>query len=675
MVCGGALVGVSAYATLIQENFDSLPVQAGVPAGWFEGYNGPGASWEVIDDGGNHVLKAVSGPPSGGDALALPDNGVGWFVENLEMQVMLNIQSGSGAGIGVGQFDGNAYVGNAYYVEVSKSGGGIGLMEEGLSAGSDPLQIVAPYALDYNQWYDLRWVSTGTAFQVWFRVHSTAPWDPADKIIDVPQDLLHPGHKSYVEGYAACYAQNGDGPSTALFDDFRLEAVPFVAPTAAGDDFEDSVHTAQTWSAIDVTTSLVPLGGSQAIEVASTGPTGGLALNQGSQFYSHNFVMRTSLYVEDGTSGGLFWALDSAAPGTDFHIEIAGTATDVIVDFDEEQNSVSGNDETQLGFYSETATLPGWYNVEVSADYRRYKIWFWHTGDPQPAIPVIDVPQDLAHPGYRLILLGGNGIWVNNGQTVVFDDFSFDGLEAPTLDTPPGGDVTVQPDPNLGMTFENVTTGGTTTVETSTTAPGGGPGGLAFRGTYYDVSTTAVYDGIITLCFSYDDTGMTLAEEQNLRLMHWDAFSSVWEDITTSVDPVNNVVCGQTDSLSVFGLAVAPTVEGFLQPVNMPPSAMSIFRGRSTVPLKFRLAETSTGESITDATATVWIQKVSNGVPGDVNEVVESTQPDGGNAFRYAGNGQYIFNLSTRNLTAGVYRIHADILGGLIDLWVDVAVK
>jgi len=121
-------------------------------------------------------------------------------------------------------------------------------------------------------------------------------------------------------------------------------------------------------------------------------------------------------------------------------------------------------------------------------------------------------------------------------------------------------------------------------------------------------------------------------------------------------------------------LAVTPSVDGFLQPINMPPDTMSVFKQRSTIPVKFRLTDPATGDPVTDANATIWGVKVAEGVPGDVNEALESTQPDGGDTFRYS-NGQYIYNLSTKNLDPGVYRIHARILEGLIDLWVDVALK
>jgi len=274
--------------------------------------------------------------------------------------------------------------------------------------------------------------------------------------------------------------------------------------------------------------------------------------------------------------------------------------------------------------------------------------------------------------------LGAVALWQNPHRVAYFDDFFFYGTEAPSVNTPEGSEVEVEPEPGLNMTFDTVDEGGTTTVETSDMAPGGGPGGLEFQGTYYDINTTCVYDGPVTICLSYDDTGMTQQEEESLVLMHWVTADQVWVDITLlPVDTVKNTICGVTDSLSVFALATLPVFEGFLPPINMPPAQTSVFKQKSTIPVKFRLLDAATGAPMPDVEATIWGEIVTEGTPGGVNEPFYSTQPDGGNTFRYdPDSGQYIFNLSTKQLAPGVvYRIHADIMGGLMDRWVDVALR
>jgi hypothetical protein len=65
--------------------------------------------------------------------------------------------------------------------------------------------------------------------------------------------------------------------------------------------------------------------------------------------------------------------------------------------------------------------------------------------------------------------------------------------------------------------------------------------------TYYDISTTASYSGVITVCISY--VGVTPAPT---ALLHYQ--NGAWVDITTSIDPVNQKICGVPASLSPFAL-------------------------------------------------------------------------------------------------------------------------
>ena len=684
LVCIAFAAAGAAQATLIQEGFEGYSVGPGVPPGWFEGYvDGPGATWEIMNLDGNHVLKGVSGhfEVGGGSGASGPNSGTGWFVENFDMQVSLMIESGDGGGIAIGQFDGTTYAGNAYYVEISVPACGIGLYEEGLSAGTDPLGVVyfPPGTISYGVWYDLRMVSTGTTFQVWFRPHSTTLWQDSEKIIEAPQDLLHPGHKSYVDGVVGCWTQRWHGPSIVLFDDFRLQAAPFPAAEDFSDDFENDVFSLANWSQHWCALDFPTLDGSQVARI-TTARTGGIGLGLAKQYYTHNLTLRTSMYVDATFSGGVGWGWEGTeTTDTDFHIEVKRIGGNITVDFDEEQNSTSGIDETQLAWYQEPEQAGVyWYTMEVTADYKYYRVWWWKRGDPKPASPVISIRQDQAHPGYRLVNLGAVALWQNGNRVACFDDFFFHGTAAPQFNAPEGSNVQVEPEPGLSLTFDTVSEGGAASVETSTTAPGGGPGGLEFQGLYYDINTTCVYSGPVTISLTYDDTGMTPAQEANLRLMHWVTANQTWVDITVlPVDTLNNIVTGVTNSLSVFALAVQPVFDGFLPPINMPPAAMSVFKQKSTIPVKFKLLEAGTGLPVPDATATIWCQRVAQGVPSGVNEPAYSTQPDGGDTFRYDPSaGQYIFNLSTKSLTSGtIYRIHANIMGGLMDPWVDVAVK
>lgn len=114
-----------------------------------------------------------------------------------------------------------------------------------------------------------------------------------------------------------------------------------------------------------------------------------------------------------------------------------------------------------------------------------------------------------------------------------------------------GTDVEVSDD-GVSVTFENVTESGNTTVTAQTGNPvSSKPSGFMFRGYFVDISTTATYEGSIEVCIDY--TGIISGNEDKLRLMHWDG--SRWDDVTTSLDTKNNILCGEVTSLSPFGIA------------------------------------------------------------------------------------------------------------------------
>jgi hypothetical protein len=122
--------------------------------------------------------------------------------------------------------------------------------------------------------------------------------------------------------------------------------------------------------------------------------------------------------------------------------------------------------------------------------------------------------------------------------------------------TESGGNVTVSPvDATTGttpatVTFSNVTSPGETSL---TTGPGGPPlpGTFSSTGTYYNLSTSAEFTPPITVCVTYNPAALP-GPESDARLVHYNGSS--WDDITTSVDTVANVVCGTTTTLSPFAI-------------------------------------------------------------------------------------------------------------------------
>jgi hypothetical protein len=113
---------------------------------------------------------------------------------------------------------------------------------------------------------------------------------------------------------------------------------------------------------------------------------------------------------------------------------------------------------------------------------------------------------------------------------------------------PEDPEVTVD---DLTVTFSEVTGAGVTTIMRDDDPPEV-PTGFEFDYEFYELATTAEVTGPITICMTYTDEEVPPAAEGDLAILHWEG--AEWVDITTSRDPVNNIICGQTDSLSPIAL-------------------------------------------------------------------------------------------------------------------------
>ena len=121
--------------------------------------------------------------------------------------------------------------------------------------------------------------------------------------------------------------------------------------------------------------------------------------------------------------------------------------------------------------------------------------------------------------------------------------FGHRNADADDRDTDPvGQNVVVEPEVPEGqgpvtLTFGEITSAGETTVTVvdldQSEVPA--PGNVAVAGVVYEVTTTATYQGLITLCFSY--AGIDFGEATP-RLFHYE--NNAWVDITTSVDPAHD---------------------------------------------------------------------------------------------------------------------------------------
>lgn len=148
----------------------------------------------------------------------------------------------------------------------------------------------------------------------------------------------------------------------------------------------------------------------------------------------------------------------------------------------------------------------------------------------------------------------------------VFDDGmgSYTAVFAPVpVPTEPGVGVIVNlPDSAMGttlpveVTFDEVTAAGTSSLTTTDSAPVL-PAGfqLGSPSKYYDIETTATYEGEIHVVIDYSD--VTFSGDP--KLLHYedtddDGLADAWVDCTDSVDTTALIIYGTVSSLSPFAI-------------------------------------------------------------------------------------------------------------------------
>lgn len=104
-------------------------------------------------------------------------------------------------------------------------------------------------------------------------------------------------------------------------------------------------------------------------------------------------------------------------------------------------------------------------------------------------------------------------------------------------------------------------------------------------------------------------------------------------------------------------VTVGYAYSGLLQPVNADGS--SRFKLGSTVPVKFQLLDANgVPQNDGSGTYTIKLTKLDSTPSGDVNETAVTSSGDTGTAFRWDATGpQYIYNLSTKALSEGTFKV------------------
>lgn len=224
------------------------------------------------------------------------------------------------------------------------------------------------------------------------------------------------------------------------------------------------------------------------------------------------------------------------------------------------------------------------------------------------------------------------------------------------IPTPVGQDVVVEPEVPEGqgpvtLSFGEITTAGTTTVTVIDQSEVPAPGNVAIGGVVYEVTTTATYQGLITLCFSYAGIDFGAAAP---RLFHFE--NGVWVDITTSVDGNTQTICGATTTLSPFAVLASNVVRtGFYPPVNPIAGFLNTVKGGSTVPLKFNVSLNGV-EQTTTAGLSMTVQAIHCDTSAPQDEV-EPAAVVGGTGLRYDAAGGYFIQNWQIPKTPGCYMV------------------
>lgn len=225
----------------------------------------------------------------------------------------------------------------------------------------------------------------------------------------------------------------------------------------------------------------------------------------------------------------------------------------------------------------------------------------------------------------------------------------------PSNNTPSGSNITYSSDTGgITITFAEVTQPGNTVVTVGSTPPIPPDGyNLGTSPTYFEVSTTAVYDQIVTLCFPYDPA--QYSNPSQAQLLHFE--NGLWVNITSSIDTNQNIVCGQTSTLSPF---IVGTMNlhflGFEQPVDNQPTINKVKGGRA-IPIKWALKDAQ-GNYVRDLGAVVHYgyARLSDcsGATSAIDEYINA----GSSSLRYdSSNEQFVLTSKTDSSWVGSCRM------------------
>ena len=237
-------------------------------------------------------------------------------------------------------------------------------------------------------------------------------------------------------------------------------------------------------------------------------------------------------------------------------------------------------------------------------------------------------------------------------------------IEPPNTPVSPAAPVTVAPEVPSGgnpiaVTFSGVTAAGETTVAAiDPQAAPPPPANFSVGPVTYDVQTTAAVVFPATLCFNYAGAAGPVA------LFHFE--SGAWVNVTTSVDPTTQTVCGTTNSLSPFAVLVSTISRtGFYAPVSSQAAFVNTVKGGLTVPLKFNVYVAGVEKKTVDGLQFRVLNAVCDGAPEDPVDFTTS----GSTSLRYDTTvGQFIQNWKVPSTAGACYVVQMTTTGDGLSL-------
>lgn len=165
----------------------------------------------------------------------------------------------------------------------------------------------------------------------------------------------------------------------------------------------------------------------------------------------------------------------------------------------------------------------------------------------------------------------GSGPFSYYASTIESDILTDLQLRRWRVNTPVGADIElIDSVTGVDLTYSEITSEGITVVTQTSECPQA-PAGFGLAGSYYDISTTAAFSGLVEVAIPYDEASVP-APEENLRLMHYDSETETWEDVTVWVDTEQNIIYGEVSSFSVFAIMTVTDLAPPVTSIQLVPS-------------------------------------------------------------------------------------------------------